>query len=225
MEKDDAIRVIMDYREVNETLRQALLREPSVSLEINTLKTGDFQIGDLLLVERKTFKDFAASIKSGRIFEQAKRLASGSIANLLILEGTVEDIRSTEMKREAIQGALVCLSMKFQIPVLRSLSPEETAKLMIAAYRQLTGCKRHSPYRPSLHKRKDKFSQQIFVLQGLPGIGPAKAKMLLDKFGTLNSIFTASISELKEVDGVGKYTAEQICFLLYEPCSLPFANK
>ena len=48
--------------EVNETLRQTLLMEPSVKLEINTLKTGDFLINDLLLVERKTFRDFVASI-------------------------------------------------------------------------------------------------------------------------------------------------------------------
>src|SRR5688572_11074251 len=40
--------------------------------------------------------------------------------------------------------------------------------------------------------------RQMFILQGLPGIGPAKAKMLLDKFGTLNAIFSASISDLKE---------------------------
>ena len=132
----------MDHREVNETLRQTLLIEPAVQLEINTLKTGDFLINDLLLVERKTFKDFVTSIKDGRIFKQAARLASDSNRSVIILEGTSQDIKSTEMKREAIQGALICLSTKFRIPVLRSLSPEETGKLMIAAYRQCTEYKK-----------------------------------------------------------------------------------
>lgn len=216
METGGTIRIIMDHREVNETLKQTLLIEPSVRLEVSTLKTGDFLINDLLLVERKTFKDFVASIKDGRIFEQAARLSSGTKRNLIILEGTSQDIKSTEMKREAIQGALICLSMKFRIPVLRSVSPEETGKLMIAAYHQSTNCKRHLAYRPSPYKRNNKFKQQIFILQGLPSVGPAKAKMLLDKFGSLNAVFTASISDLREVVGVGKYTAERICSVLHE---------
>ena len=211
MEKGGTIRIIMDPREVNETLRQTLLIDPSVKLEISTLKTGDFLINDLLLVERKTFRDFAASIKDGRIFKQATRLACGTNPTVLILEGTSQDIRSTEMKREAIQGALICLSVKFRIPVLRSLSPEETVKLMIAAYHQLTNCKRHLPSRPSPFKRTNKFKQQIFVLQGLPGIGPARATKLLDKFGSVKAVFNASVSDLIKVDCVGKYIAERIC--------------
>ena len=220
----------MDHREVNETLKQTLLCDPSVSLEISTLKTGDFQINDLLLIERKTFRDLVASIKDGRIFQQASRLSSASEHNLIILEGTSQDIKSTEMKREAIQGALICLSLKFRIPILRSLSPDETGKLMIRAWQQLADLKngkRHFPYRPASYKRNNKLKQQIFILQGLPGVGPAKAKMLLDKFGSLQAIFSASISELKKADGVGKYTAEQICSVLhedrplYQPCQNP----
>jgi len=41
VEKGDRIIVKMDHREVNEELRQTLLIDPSVHLEINTLKTGD----------------------------------------------------------------------------------------------------------------------------------------------------------------------------------------
>jgi len=170
----------------------------------------------MLLVERKTFKDFVSSIKDGRIFKQAARLASGSNPNLIILEGTSQDIKSTEMKREAIQGALICLSVKFRIPVLRSLSPEETGKLMIAADHHLTGFNRHFPYRPSPFKRNAKLKQQIFMLQGLPCVGSARARLLLDRFGSLNAIFNASISELKATKGIGKYTAERISSVLHE---------
>ena len=66
----------MDHREVNKDLRQTLLLDPTVHLEISALRTGDFLINDLLLVERKTFRDFVSSIKDGRIFNQAARLAS-----------------------------------------------------------------------------------------------------------------------------------------------------
>jgi len=74
MEEKDIIRIVMDHREINESLKKALLSEPDVSLEIGTLKTGDFFINNFLLIERKTFKDLVASIKDGRIFQQAFRL-------------------------------------------------------------------------------------------------------------------------------------------------------
>lgn len=216
----DTIKIIIDHREVNDVLKQTLLSNPSVRLEVKTLKTGDFRINDWLIVERKTFSDLVVSIKDGRIFQQASRLSSASIHTLIILEGTAQDIKSTGMKREAIQGALVCLALKFRIPVLRSLSPQETANLMLLTYHQLVegdhNHKNRFHYRPGIHKKDTKLKQQIFILQGFPGIGPSKAKMLLDHFGSLNAIFSASIFQLKEVDGVGKYTAEQICSVLQE---------
>jgi ERCC4-type nuclease len=216
VEKGGTISVMMDHREVNEDLRQTLLLDPTVHLEINALRTGDFLINDLLLVERKTFRDFVSSIKDGRIFKQAARLASNSKPSLIILEGTSQDIKSSGMKREAIQGALICLSMKFRIPVLRSLSPIETGKLMIAAYHQLTTFNRHLPYRPSPFKRDGKLKQQVFILQGLPGVGPSRAKLLLDRFDSLRAVFNASVSDMKVAKGIGTYTAEQIYSVLHE---------
>lgn len=213
MEKESVIKITMDHREVNEILKSTLLNEPGVILETGTLKTGDFFINDFLLIERKTFSDLVASIKDGRIFQQAFRLTAFAKHTLIIIEGTSQDIKSTAMKREAIQGALICLSLKFRIPILRSISPEESAKLMIRSYQQIAhapAIKKQLPYRPSIPKRNYKFKRQIYILQGLPGIGPAKAKILLDRFGTLQSIFSASLSDLEKVAGIGKYTAGKI---------------
>ena len=213
MENKTAINITMDHREINESLRKVLLSEQDVNLEIGTLETGDFLINNSLLIERKTFIDLVSSIKDGRIFRQAFRLASSAKHTLIILEGTSQDLKTTAMKREAIQGALICLSVKFRIPVLRSISPEETVKLMISSFKQTANTeanRKHLPRRSVAYKRSHKLKQQVFILQGLPGIGPAKAKILLDKFGTLQAIFSASILDLKEVEGVGKYTAEKI---------------
>ena len=91
-----------------------------------------------------------------------------------------EGITCTKMKREAIQGALICLSLKFRIPVLRSLSPEETGNLMIGAYYQLTDCKWHLPNRPAVCKKRDnRLEQQIFILQG-PGSSWTNARQAVN---------------------------------------------
>lgn len=209
----------MDYRETNKTIIDSLVNNPSIKLEIGKLKTGDFLIAGQLLIERKTLKDLVISIKDGRIFQQAARLASSSKYSLIILEDTSLDIQSIKMKREAIQGVLICLSLKFQIPILRSMSPKETGKLILLACHQVLNSrqpKRNFPNRPGPFKRNNKRKQQMYILQGLPGIGPARAQALLDKFGTLQSVFTVSISELEETMGIGKYTAKKIISILNE---------
>ncbi len=216
MENEFTIAVIMDHREKNESLKKALLSEQDVNLKIDTLKAGDFLINDSLLVERKTFCDFVSSIKDGRIFTQAFRLTCSGKHTLIILEGTSQDLQTTGMSREAIQGALICLSLKFCIPVLRSMSPEETVKLMISSYKQIANvgaARKHLPQRPVAYRRSNKLKQQVLVLQGLQGIGPARAKILLDKFGTLQAIFSARVADLIELEGVGTHIAEKIYFI------------
>ena len=206
--------ILMDHREAkNRKLVMALANHPGVHLEMVTLKTGDFLIDNLLLIERKTFVDFALSIKDGRLFRQAARLSSAKKYAAIVLEGTSRDMKKIGMKREALQGALICLSLKFNLPVLRSMSPEESAWLIIAAAGQCTTTRRtkkHPFSRPSPSKRRDKVQHQLFILQGLPGIGPNKAKLLLKTFGSLKAVFSADPSAFKKVDGIGSVIGEKI---------------
>ena len=117
------IEILLDYREKNKALIDCLSNNSTIKFERGKLKVGDFLVANQLLVERKTIKDLVASIKDGRIFQQAARLTSSSKYSMIILEGTSQDIQGIKMKREAIQGALICLSLIFQIPILRSVSP------------------------------------------------------------------------------------------------------
>jgi DNA excision repair protein ERCC-4 len=47
-------------------------------------------------------------------------------------------------------------------------------------------------------------------LQSLPGIGPDRAKRLLERFGTVRACFDASKTELQKVEGIGPKIAEAI---------------
>ncbi len=131
----------------------------------------------------------------------------GAIA--LILEGTAIDTVDLGMTRAAMQGALITVSLILGIPVLRSKDTSETAKLIVFIARQIEsmaggGMQRHG-YRP-----KTKRKRQLFILQGLPGVGPDKAERLLAMFGSVEAAISASSSELQSVDGIGKGIADKI---------------
>ena len=108
-----------------------------------------------------------------------------------------------------MQGALITVSLILGIPVLRSKNPSETARLIVYIGRQLEsmargGMQRHG-YRPKGNRKR-----QLFILQGLPGIGPERAGRLLDRFGSVETAISASSSELQSVDGIGKSIGDKI---------------
>lgn len=212
---DDKIHIIADYRENKSGVIPKLLAMEDVDVCIKRLTIGDYKVDNRLLFERKTLKDFAVSIIDGRIFNQMIRLAGSSLKSTLILEGTAKDLAGSAMRREAIQGALITISLILGIPLLRSKDSDETARLIVYAARQLKsfakgGLKRYG------RRPKDKRRRQLFILQGLPGIGREKAVRLLDNFGSIAAIVAADTSELQTVEGIGKNLADRIKWTVSE---------
>ena len=113
---------------------------------------------------------FAASIIDCRLFKQVIRMANSNLMGVLILEGTIKDMGEPGVTREAMQGALISVSLILGIPVLRSKETSETAKLIVYCARQITSMARGGVYRNG-YRPKDKRKNQLFILQGLPGGG------------------------------------------------------
>jgi ERCC4-type nuclease len=86
----------------------------------------------------------------------------------------------------------------------------ESARLIFYIGSQLARLRdpEHVPYRQGKAKRKK--SRQLRLLQGLPGVGPDRAKQLLERFKTVRACFSASTSELIKVEGIGPKTAAAI---------------
>jgi len=103
--------VIADDREASAGVVQHLLARPDCEVIIRRLRLGDYHIAGRLLVERKRWPDLVASVVDGRLFRQACRLAASPLPTVLLLEGREEDIAESAMTREAIQGALVSVSV------------------------------------------------------------------------------------------------------------------
>jgi len=203
------IQVIVDDREVNSLTVQVLQKMQGVEVIIQRLQLGDYEIDKSLLFERKTLLDLAVSIKDGRLFRQAGKLASSPMRSAIILEGTSRDLIDCKMRREAIQGALVTLAIVLGIPLLRSKDADETARLMVYAAKQVKTVEIGAiPRRVKRPKGKRKI--QLHFLQGLPGVGPERARRMLNLFGSVENVCSASQQDLMKIPGIGRHLVGKI---------------
>ena len=212
--------VIIDHREPG--IFSSLFKDTDEVSAVQ-LSCGDFLINDQWLFERKTIKDLCVSLADGRLFKQVLGLIQSEYHPVVIIEGRSSDIKDCGMRRGAVQGALITLSIFFGLPVLRSLEPDETVRLMRYTAEQGTrfadGGVQRSGYRP-----KGRKARQLYVLQSLPGIGAKRAEALLKHFGGIEAVMSASEKELTEVDGVGLPIAEKIRNLVCE-AEVPYKTK
>ncbi len=213
------INITADDRECKSDVIKSLMGIENVEICIRRLSMGDYQVENQLIVERKTIKDFAVSIIDGRLFKQMICLANSIFEGVLILEGTVSDTVEIGMTRAAMQGALITVSLILGIPVLRSRDPSETARLIVYIGRQIESMAGGGVHHRHGYRPKGKRKRQLFILQGLPGVGLEKAGRLVDNFGSVEAAISASSSELQSVNGIGKSLAEKIKWAVSERVS------
>jgi len=206
----------VDDRESRGPVAELLAQSPDFQVTVRRLKLGDYLVDGRFLFERKTLTDLVAAIIDGRLFRQALKLSETKLQPALILEGTAQDFAGCGMRWEAIQGALVTVSLFCGVPLLRARTPAETVRTMLYAARQgqtfVTGALPRHGYRP-----RGKRARQLFILQGLPGIGPEKARRLLEHFGNVEAIINARSEELQSVEGIGNRIAEKLRWSVEEP--------
>ncbi len=212
----------IDFREQRSGIVEELERHDyEYTFRIEQLQTGDYWIGERIIIERKRLYDFLDSIKTGRIFQQGYRMAESGKNCLIILEGDKKDIQTGEMSRQAIQGAMIHLAVFLGIPVIRSLNIRETAFLLVDICSQSQRQELPRP-KPIIHglpgiRITKKQREKLFLLQNLPGIGTKKGMVLLKSFGTIEKIMNASKADLTTVKGIGIKLANRISTIFHEP--------
>lgn len=198
-DRERASQVVKELEKFNET-----------QLKIERLVLGDYCVDGAVLIERKSAADFASSLADGRMFSQASRMAISPLRPAYIVEGTGSEWQQLGVSRAALQGALITLTLVFDIPVLRSAGAAESARLIIYIGRQLLRLKNHEPVPYRQAKAKRKKTRQLRILGSLPGIGPDRSRRLLQRFGTVRACLAASPNELLEVKGIGPKTVSAI---------------
>jgi hypothetical protein len=172
-------------------LTESSLEEPSATIRERVTKARFIQL--------KRFSDQIKVSCNARMTPRLLRKHCPLDAESMDLLRTADSCRRS---RESLQGALVTLMLIFDLPVFRSADPPESARLILYTGSQLTWLRdpEHMTSWPVKARPKRKRAQHLRILQSLPGIGPDRAKRLLERFGTVRGCFDASTDELRRVE-------------------------
>lgn len=210
-------RIQVDTAEQPSGIPSLLSGMDGVNVEMTRLDVGDYLCAENVAVERKTAVDFIASILDRRLFEQIAKMVSGFETPILVLEGDVYATRSG-IAPAALDGALSWLVTLSGVAVLPSSGVEHSARLIATIARHAQhGLGYEIPLRHT--KPKHLGVQQQYLIEGLPGIGPGRSMELLKYFGSPARLFAASVSDLREVRGIGEKVAQSIHDVLHGTCT------
>ncbi len=214
-EREGAPELLVDDRELKGPLFDEL-RSLGLRLVPERLDVGDFACPPRLGVERKTVKDFAASVADGRLFAQAEALSKAFERAVFLIEGG--DAAGYEgLTPEAFHGAVAHLIDAFHIAVLRTEGTRQTAHALAALARRAAEGPARAPLASIPRGPKTGLSppeRQRVILQGLPGVSAVTAQRLLTHFGSIRALSQASFEEIAAVQGMNKRTAEQVFDIL-----------
>jgi len=199
--------ILVDVGELRSGIPKGL-EDRGLKVVVRDLALGDYLVSDRVCVERKTTRDFASSIKTKRLFDQAVRLKEKYERPLLLIEGY--DLYHTRgVHPGGIKGALVMIAVSIGLPIIFSRDIDDTTDLLATMAKQERAAKREISFYPKRKARSP--SQEIErVVESFPGIGPVLSRQLLLHYNRLEDILSASTQELTRVPKIGKKKAGMI---------------
>ncbi|OGM01813.1 hypothetical protein A3K72_03355 [Candidatus Woesearchaeota archaeon RBG_13_36_6] len=206
---EEQVTIFADYREKGSGTIKELI-ELGAKLKLEKLETADYLASEDVGVELKTVPDFVNSLIDGRLLSQLKELKKNFEKPVVIVEGTQDIYSIRNVHPNAIRGLLTTIVVDYNIPILFSRNPKETASFLniIAKHEQLEERKDvflHGDKKPLTLKEL-----QEYIISALPGVGATLAKPLLRKFKTVKDVINASEEELKDVELIGDKKAKRI---------------
>ena len=191
------------------------LSELGARLQVRRLDQGDYLVGDRILVERKTARDFADTLVERDLFGQVRDLASGSSRPVLIIEGG-DIYTARDVNPAAIRGALAAIAVDLGVAIFFTRDELETAQMILTLGRREEGDRGERKVHPYKSYRSMK-EQQEYIIASFPSVGLRNARLLLSHFGSVKAVLDADEEALRAVKGIGEKTARQIIGISKQP--------
>lgn len=190
----------------------------SVVVETSSLPLGDAIICDnqgkeIIIIERKTLHDLAASIRDGRYAEQGVRLDACEVHNhaiFYLIEGDIckykpSQYGSRPIDTKALLSAITSISYTKGFSIYRSASLYESALWLLQTAFKLTKTaesyyysdmrKEATPYAAVTHRVKKNNVTPLnicaIMLSQIPGVSSASAAAVCERYSTMDSLIDA----------------------------------
>src|SRR5512136_1802070 len=200
-------KIVIDDRETSSKVVE-VLSGMGIAIRLERLAHGDYAIGDRILVERKTARDFVDTLINRDLLGQMKAMAEIVPRPVLIIEGgdlyTQRDIHPN-----AIKGVLAALTIDMGVSLLYTRDEQDTAQMLyVLAKREDSerGERKVHPHKSHRSLRED----QEYIISAFPELGLKSARLLLAHFGSVQKIANAELSDLVAIRGIGEKTAQKI---------------
>ena len=232
----------LDFRETDLLSEIAKLKIggafSKLKVETENLPLGDIIIckddgTELLIIERKTLCDLAASIRDGRYNEQSYRLNQCVLHNhsiVYLLEGNIHTYKSSRygrsIEKEALISAMTSILWAKGFSLYRSLDLTESALWILQTADKLGRTKDKYYYEQSDDAGSDEGSSAgyaavtkrvkkanltpdnigVVMLSQIPSVSTASAIAIMDVYKTIPALVNALQCDDKALDGVNTVT-------------------
>lgn len=202
----------------------------SITCDVTRLPLGDFLIAHNtigVLIERKSCSDFLSSLRSNRLWDQLLRFMKTETLlgytlkrKLLLIHGTFDYIEPSSTFWAPLMGAYMEILFVYDIPILLVEDDDALSECMrIMIQREAAGKNDLLPksrwFRKHCSQDLPEMDEKRYVLSSVPSVGEVLAENLLDHFGSIAAVASASEKQLQKVEGIGKMKAKKIYQLFH----------
>ena len=195
-----------------------ILSELGTEVRYLSLKQGEFILPSSIGVRYLSDKQFEEMVHKRTIYREIVELRKEYERPVVLLEG--ENLFS-DVGRDVtlFQGAILYISIANHIPILASHNALESAQILFMLTGQIYTAGIQDPGSAKVKDKKSKGkgknsdhsdASPLTLVQMIPEIEPALAQTLLEHFKSLAALFSASINQLKKIEGIGPKRAMKI---------------
>ncbi|MCK4857510.1 MAG: hypothetical protein KAT58_06055 [candidate division Zixibacteria bacterium] len=187
----------------------AQLQKDGLKLSFVQLKYANFMIGDRIAVIYRTASEFAADLKSKMLYRTLVSFKREYSEPLYIVEG--DYLATNGAPPPAIRSGITHITAIGRIPIIFSTDTAESAKYINLLVKQAEFL---SPAKPRKSEPEEDDQQpvpyQLQMLAGLPEVSMPIALRLMKRFGSLKGVFSAKVTDLQKIKGLGPKKAQKM---------------
>jgi len=200
-------RISIDDRETSSKVVE-VLSGLGAAIRLERLTHGDYAIGDRILIERKTTRDFVDTLINRDLLGQVKAMAETVPRPVLIIEGG-DLYTQRAIHPNAIKGVLAALTIDMGVSLLFTRDEQDTAQMLFVLAKREDSERGERKVHPHKSHRSVR-EEQEYIISAFPEIGMKNARLLLSHFGSVQAIANAELLELTAIKGIGEKTAQKI---------------